>query len=446
MLKQLRIQNFKRWEDTGHIDMAPITLFFGANSSGKSSIGQFLMMLKQTVESFDGNIVFNFGDTNSAVQLGSYKDMVFGHDLSKNISFEYKWVGQSDGKEIDFHADVEVDKQKIPRVKELGYRNLNEKFTAIGMKRQEGQKKQKYEIKTEPGDLRPSKRGPTWLPEAPVHFHAFPFKVQGYYNDIEFVDDLNLAQNKLFSSLFYLGPIRTKANRMYAWAGDNPGSVGYNGENTIAAILSAHRDKRKMNYGYNGRYKNFDKLITQQLQDMELLESIDVKRISGDEDAEGIYAVMVRAKNSDHEVSLPDLGFGVSQVLPVVVQCFCAPYDSIIIIEQPELHLHPVAQMQLADVMIDVINSRENGKDRNIQLIIETHSEHFLQRLQRRIAEKKIKEEQLSAYFANAIGRSATLEKLQINKTGHIENWPKDFFGDEMGEIMAQSKAALENG
>ena len=51
MFKHLRIQNFKGWEDTGLIRMAPITLFFGANSSGKSSIGQFLMMLKQTVES-----------------------------------------------------------------------------------------------------------------------------------------------------------------------------------------------------------------------------------------------------------------------------------------------------------------------------------------------------------------------------------------------------------
>ena len=53
MFKHLRIQNFKGWEDTGPIRMAPITLFFGANSSGKSSIGQFLMMLKQTVESPD---------------------------------------------------------------------------------------------------------------------------------------------------------------------------------------------------------------------------------------------------------------------------------------------------------------------------------------------------------------------------------------------------------
>lgn len=87
---------------------------------------------------------------------------------------------------------------------------------------------------------------------------------------------------------------------------------------------------------------------------------------------------------------LPDVGFGISQVLPVLVQCFYAPEGSIILIEQPEIHLHPNAQSTLADVMIDVINSKENGTDRDIQLVIETHSEHFLRRLQRRIAEDMV--------------------------------------------------------
>lgn len=67
MLKTLRIQNFKGWKDTGEIKFAPITLFFGANSSGKSSIGQFLMMLKQTVESSDRKSIFFLGNTNSHV-------------------------------------------------------------------------------------------------------------------------------------------------------------------------------------------------------------------------------------------------------------------------------------------------------------------------------------------------------------------------------------------
>ena len=91
MFKHLKIQNFKGWKDTGKIDMAPISLFFGANSSGKSSIGQFLMMLKQTVESPDRKAVFYPGGKNSAVQLGSYQEMVFNRNTSHKIAFEYRW-------------------------------------------------------------------------------------------------------------------------------------------------------------------------------------------------------------------------------------------------------------------------------------------------------------------------------------------------------------------
>jgi len=170
-----------------------------------------------------------------------------------------------------------------------------------------------------------------------------------------------------------------------------------------------------------------------------LIESFEVENISGQ-----LYRVKVCAKGSKDGVDLPDIGFGISQVLPVLVECFYAPPGSIILMEQPEIHLHPSAQSALADVMIDVINSRENGADRNIQLIIETHSEHFLRRLQRRIAEDVVSEEKVSAYFANITKTPATLDPLQIDMFGNIQNWPENFFGDEMGDITEQAKAAMK--
>lgn len=91
MIKQLRIWNFKGWKDTGTIRMTPISLIFGANSSGKSSIGQFLMMLKQTAESQDRKAIFYPGGENSAVQLGSYREMVYQRNLDNEIAFEYEW-------------------------------------------------------------------------------------------------------------------------------------------------------------------------------------------------------------------------------------------------------------------------------------------------------------------------------------------------------------------
>ena len=157
MLNKLRIQNFKCWEDTGTIDMAPITLFFGANSSGKSSIGQFLMMLKQTVEEHDQEAVFYLGGENSLVQLSSYNEMVFQNNLESNIRFEYQWSPNrvSDlkflnppnnplsGDGLAFQAKVDFPDSKsspIPSISEFEYELIKEDGELqllFGMKRKE---------------------------------------------------------------------------------------------------------------------------------------------------------------------------------------------------------------------------------------------------------------------------------------------------------------------
>jgi predicted ATPase len=153
---------------------------------------------------------------------------------------------------------------------------------------------------------------------------------------------------------------------------------------------------RKISFGYRKATKPLEQIVAESLKRMGLIEDFKVNAISKQRQD---YEVKLRTKGSKDWVDLPDVGFGISQVLPVLVQCFYAPPGSIILMEQPEIHLHPSAQSALADVMIDVINSRENGKDRNIQLIIETHSEHFLRRLQRRIAENTVPREKVSKSF-----------------------------------------------
>ncbi|MEZ3488395.1 MAG: ATP-binding protein [Lachnospiraceae bacterium] len=83
-----------------------------------------------------------------------------------------------------------------------------------------------------------------------------------------------------------------------------------------------------------------------------------------------------------------------------------------IFIEQPEIHLHPDAQALLADVIMDAVNMREDGKDRNVQIIIETHSEHLLQRVQRRISEEKLPASDIQAYFAQNNRQASKLDEL----------------------------------
>ena len=131
------------------------------------------------------------------------------------------------------------------------------------------------------------------------------------------------------------------------------------------------------------------------------------------------------------------MGIGVSQVLPVLVLCYYVPEGSTIILEQPELHLHPAAQARLADVLIDVI------KNRNIQILLESHSEHLLRRLQRRIAEEVICPDDTALYFCEMRDGESKLRKLKVDMFGEIENWPEDFFGDLLGELVGAFDAGL---
>lgn len=465
MLNQLRIRNFKSWQDTGCIRMAPITLFFGANSSGKSSIGQFLLMLKQTIESPDRKAVFYPGGRNSAVQLGSYQEMVFRRNPNEKINFEYQWslpkhmeIGDplSDdvfsGDKLHFSAEVERGNaaRHLIQVAKLKYCLLDDraKHSSLSVELSRKADKLEYEASAHRYNL-VRKQGRAWAFKDVVRFYGFSNEAVARYQNADFMQELNLAQEKLFNSLYYLGPLRRKAERLYKWSGSAPESVGYEGENTIAAIL-ATRD-REISPGYKKHARPFKEFIAGKLEKMKLIDAfrekekrIDAFRVEPISAQRQEYEVQARTKGSKDWVDLPDVGFGVSQVLPVLAQCFYAPPGSIILMEQPEIHLHPSAQSALADVMIDAIGSRENGKERGIQLIIESHSEHFLRRLQRRIAEGDVSKEKVSAYFANITRTPATLEPLDIDDYGNIKNWPKDFFGDEMGDIIEQSKAAIK--
>ena len=113
--------------------------------------------------------------------------------------------------------------------------------------------------------------------------------------------------------------------------------------------------------------------------------------------------------------------------MPAIVLSYYAPKGSIIILEQPEIHLHPAVQAGLADVMIDAV------KTCNIQIIFESHSEHLLKRLQRRIAEQKISPDTMALYFCESENDGSKLTPLNVDLFGNILNWPKEFFGDQFG-------------
>ena len=183
------------------------------------------------------------------------------------------------------------------------------------------------------------------------------------------------------------------------------------------------------------RLRSTDEQIVGWLRKLELIDSYTLNSTSNTEQN---YELLVKQYKDGPEVGLTDVGFGVSQVLPLIAQCYYAPEGSILILENPEAHLHPKAQSELADVFIDVV------KNRNIQIILESHSEHLLLRLMRRIAEEEISADQTAFHFCEINDGNSKAEQLKVDSYGNISNWPPNFFGDDMGDLAEKTKAEMK--
>jgi predicted ATPase len=451
MLNGLQIKNFKAWSDTGKLRLAPITVFFGANSSGKSSIGQFLLMLRQTAESPDRHRILHPGDGRTTpIDLGTYKDLIHGHDESKHLEFSLSWDLEHEmkvkdvksdrefaGMKIEFDADIGVVKEggsPVLSSMHYGLVGVDGESLALGMRAKDAQGKE-YDLVSEKFQPIRTQGRPTQIPR-PIRFYGFPDEVSAYHQNVDFSKDLTLQLEQRLKSIYYLGPLRDRPKRTYVWSGEVPESVGWTGERVIDSILSSR--EREISKLKNQKLRPFEEVIARWLKAMDLIQSFRVSPISENRRE---YEVLVKTKGSASEVNLTDVGFGVSQVLPVLVECFYAPSGSIVVMEQPEIHLHPAVQAHLADLFIEVIKSWEDGKARDTQLIIESHSEHFLRRLQRRIAEKKVTIDEVAIYVCGMSKGQARIEPLDVDMFGNIRNWPTDFFGNPMEDLTAMMEA-----
>lgn len=394
----------------------------------------------------------NLGDYSSAVELGTFEDLIYGHDLKRALEFEISWslphpmqlvdsISKTEfgGDSVRFSARI-LSQDQTQRVDRLEYAlQTDERITASVAFARSKAKPKEYDLTSDHYAFKRIQGRPGKLPP-PTRFYGFPDEVSFYFQNAHITMDLAFSLEQQLQRLMYLGPLRDFPKRNYPWAGDAPEHVGNDGKLAIIALLAAA--KRKIGITKHGTRKHgvaFDKLVADWLKKLGLLASFDARRIAANRKE---YEVRVRTPNSTKEVDLPDVGFGISQVLPVVVESFYVPPYSTVIIEQPELHLHPKVQAELADLFIDAIHSRQDGSDRSVQFVIESHSEHFLQRLQLRIAEGEIKPEEVAIYFCEAGQNGSSLNELDINLLGEISNWPADFFGDPMKDLYQRMEAA----
>ena len=452
MLNHLKLANFKAWREAD-LTLGKVTGFFGANSAGKSSLLHLLLLLKQTRNATDRGVVLDFGEPGNMVNLGTFADVVHQGDEGEAIRWLLEWTlpemlriedplepspaPMFEGDRLRMRCAVDFRNARL-RPRGLTYRFADVDFRLHPKPKPKPKPKssQEFDLVTDAPEFSFLRNpGRPWPLPPPVKGYLFPSQAKTYFQNADFLGDFELAYENLMDSIYYLGPLREYPRREYHWAGSSPEGVGQRGERAIEAILAATTSGEMRTLGYRKKKKSFQEMIAHWLSELGLIHSFRLDEIAK---GSNLYRAMVKTSPSSVATPLTDVGFGVSQVLPALVLLYYVPEGSTVLMEQPEIHLHPAVQSGLADVMLNV------AKVRNVQIVVESHSEHLMRRLQRHVAEQRASSEDVKLYFVASNRGRAQASDLRLNEWGEIENWPENFFGDEMGEIAAIAEASLK--
>ncbi|UXI03592.1 DUF3696 domain-containing protein [Photobacterium sp. TY1-4] len=416
MFKRIKLENFKAWRSSDDVYFSPVTLLLGENSTGKSSLLQSLLLMKQTATSPDRTIHLNLGgdEANDYVDMGSFDDLLTKDPENRKISIEMDVDGRQ-GRSF-LKVDYKQDSKQSPVIDLLQLSNDGKNWY-----RAQRSDKGAFNIYL-PNETRTSLKSREYSPERGVSFSKDALYNMGPSGSD--VEDISLSIIRELEAISYLGPLRSKPRRTYIWNRTRPGIIGVDGNEAVFALLTSNNTSGKKSDG-------LVEAVSKWLKKMRIADKLEVKHIGA-----GNYNILVHRDGV--AANLIDVGTGVSQVLPVLVLAYFAPEKSTIILEEPEIHLHPLAQSLLAELFLEV------SLERDVQFIVETHSEHLFRRMQTLVATQKAKPDQCALYFVEREESDAVLKTLKMDKFGRIDEWPKNFFGDATGEVRKQVQETMQ--
>lgn len=219
----------------------------------------------------------------------------------------------------------------------------------------------------------------------------------------------------MLDKLFPMGPWRRPPQRWYIFTGTRPLDVGYRGD-LLPDLLYRHPELVIRANEWLSRLDLGYRLIVTPIggSDSDLFEV----RLTDATRATGV------------NVALPDVGFGVSQILPFIVQSLAAR-ERVISIEQPEVHIHPRLQADLGELIAATIRPPYDH-----QYLIETHSEHLVLRVQRLVRENKLRPEDVAVIFVSRGAEGSTIKRLVLDEDGDfVDEWPGGFFPERLREL-----------
>ena len=481
-ITSITIENFKGIGDAVTIPIRPITLLFGKNSSGKSTVLQALLYMRELFLRFHQGYLFDIQPEyrpleNIPIDLGDFPSLVHRHDLNRKIrirlEFDLSYASKLEYNSAEIELVVGWDEtQDISSVESYIYAlNGEECFYALndkGKSHQTDKGQQLHQLNQWWGigysrhDGKHDKEGYRYFVNrnsSIVKEAKEDYMIPSEFNKIMRGGELSYVREKL-NGIRYLGPIREVPPRNYLvsqmynesrWVTGLEAWDALARDSELAEKVNRYAQKLALGYRFpqsdevpldmdgeivknlknicsSDEYIEVDRLKEQVLDPLELLHRQ--------------HPILLQDENSGIEVHPLDVGFGISQVFPVLVGVLDQGYHSpkMFAIEQPELHVHPALQVGLGDLFIDGIQNSDRI------MLVETHSEHLLLRLLRRVHETsstrvdtkhKLTPSDLSVVYVQPTPTGAKFTPVSVTDDGDFdEPWPEGFFEERDSELF----------
>ncbi|MCX4747044.1 DUF3696 domain-containing protein [Kitasatospora sp. NBC_01287] len=409
-LERFSLENYRCFRERQEVELGKITVVLGRNNAGKSAVVRALPLLSTGIR----------GDSPYPLDLDpiqgftpSFTDLIHGLSPHGRIRMGASF-GIEGGTILRATAEVQnIANQGIQLVSSLEISCGSEVTNLSWIPSRDAYSSEKRAYLVDGQERSVGFRG--LLPDPA----DWPDSVGG-------VREVTRMIRAELDEIRYLGPFRKSPERFFRSPARASGSVGYRGERALGMLATDEMHGR----GRIGREVNA--LLAGLLPGWRL-EVTDV--------GSGMYVPKLRSlRDTDLVVHIDDVGTGVVQFLPIVIQRAAdrvePPAKPVIeIVEEPELHLHPSAHAAIADLYVDAV------RDSQVRFLVETHSENFLLRLRRRVAERRLRAEDVKIYFVEQAEGSASLRKIEVDTLGNLDYWPRGVFAEDFEEVRALADA-----
>ena len=400
-ITKIAVKGFKSIAEECTIDIRPLTLLAGANSSGKSSIMQPLLMLKQTLEArYDPGPLLIDGPNLQFTEAEQFLSKLTTKKRTDRFRIQIKT------RDADFVHSVETTVKKgqvgfeiiemTVEVKQVGNPLPFKHFTLYP-------KMSTEEIRAL-GDKGPTRNDLNAVKPSRC-FLGFESQDSDRFFNVTYTS----VETYIFDSI-HLPGLRGRPERIYKLTSTGPRYPG-TFEHYTASIIHEWQETKDKRL----------KTLTDTLRTLSLTGHIGTKKI-------GDVGIELRVGRLPHDstdrsdmVNIADVGFGVSQVLPVLVALTAAEEGRLVYLEQPELHLHPRAQVALAQVLADAAK-------RGVRVVAETHSSLLLLGVQTLVAEGDLSPELVKLHWFSRNKDGITeVSSVDLDEAGAYGDWPMDF-------------------